>query len=71
MAIIYTDYNDGNLVSGVAADAGLEFVRIDSGAPIPATPIIRWLQECAEWCAGGWQASQPKLRELIGIVVAI
>ncbi|MGC1782073.1 MAG: ATP-dependent helicase [Acidobacteriaceae bacterium] len=65
MAIIYTDYNDGNLVSGVAAAAGLEFVRIDSGAPIPTTPMIRWLQECAEWCAGGWQRSQPKLRGLI------
>lgn len=53
VAIIYTDYNDGNLVSGVAAAAGLEFVRIDSGAPIPTTPMIRWLQDCAEWCAGG------------------
>lgn len=65
IAIIYTDYNDGNLVSRVAGEAGLEFVRIDSGAPIPSTPLIRWLQECAEWCAGGWQSSQPKLRELI------
>lgn len=65
IAIIYTDYNDGNLVSGAAADAGLEFVRIDSGAPIPTTPMIRWLQECAEWCAGGWEHSQPKLRGLI------
>lgn len=66
VAIIYTDYNDGNLVSRVAGEAGLEFVRIDSGSPIPATPLIRWLQECAEWCAGGWQLSQPKLREVIG-----
>ena len=65
VAIIYIDYNDGNLVSGVASAAGLELVRIDSGAPIPTTPMIRWLQDCAEWCAGGWQRSQPKLRELI------
>lgn len=65
VAIIYTDYNDGNLVSRVAGEAGLEFVRIDSGAPIPATPIVRWLQDCAEWCAGGWQISQPRLRGLI------
>lgn len=65
VAIIYTDYNDGNLVSGVASAAGLKFVRIDSGAPIPTTPMIRWLQDCAEWCAGGWQRSQPKLRDLI------
>lgn len=65
IAIIYVDYNDGNLVSGVAADSGLDFVRIDSGAPIRATPIIRWLQDCCEWCAGGWTCSQPKLQELL------
>jgi DNA helicase-2/ATP-dependent DNA helicase PcrA len=65
VAIIYTDYNDGNLVSGIAAESGLEFVRIDSGAPIPSTPVIRWLEDCGEWCAGGWERSQPKLRGLI------
>lgn len=65
VAVIYTDLYDGNLVSGVAAEAGLEFVRIDNGAPIPATPLIRWLQDCAAWCAGGWQRAQPKLRGLI------
>ena len=66
VAVIYTDLYDGNLVSGCAAEAGLEFVRIDSGAPIPATPLIRWLQDCAAWCAGGWRRSRPKLRVLIG-----
>jgi DNA helicase-2/ATP-dependent DNA helicase PcrA len=65
VAVIYTDLYDGNLVSGFATEAGLEFVRIDSGAPIPATPLIRWLQDCAVWCAGGWQRAQPKLRGLI------
>jgi DNA helicase-2/ATP-dependent DNA helicase PcrA len=64
VAIIYTDYNDGNLVSGAATTLGIEFVRIDRGAPIPTTPMIRWLQDCAEWCAGGWVRSQPQLREL-------
>lgn len=67
MAVLYTDYNDGNLVSGAAAASGLDFVRIDSGAPIPSTPMIRWLEDCAEWCAGGWQRSQPKLRGLIEV----
>jgi DNA helicase-2/ATP-dependent DNA helicase PcrA len=65
IAVVYTDFYDGNIVSGFAASAGLEFVRIDSGAPIPATPLIRWLQDCAAWCAGGWRRSQPKLRGLI------
>jgi DNA helicase-2/ATP-dependent DNA helicase PcrA len=64
VAVIYTDLYDGNLVSGFAAEAGLEFVRIDSGAPIPSSPLIRWLQDCAVWCAGGWRNSNPKLRGL-------
>lgn len=66
VAVIYTDLYDGNLVSGFAAEAGLEFVRIDSGAPIPSSPLIRWLQDCAVWCAGGWRHSNPKLRVLTG-----
>lgn len=65
IAVIYIDQYDGNLISGVAAAAGLEFVRIDSGAPIPSTPLVRWLQDCAAWCAGGWQSAQPKLGWLI------
>jgi DNA helicase II / ATP-dependent DNA helicase PcrA len=65
IAVIYTDLYDGNLISGIAAAAGLEFVRIDNGAPIPASPLMRWLQECALWCAGGWQSAQPKLASLL------
>ena len=65
IAVIYTDQYDGNLISGTATAAGIEFVRIDSGAPIPATPLIRWLEECAAWCAGGWQTAQPKLGWLV------
>ena len=65
IAVIYTDLYDGNLVSGIAAAAGLEFVRIDNGAPIPTSPLMRWLQECALWCAEGWQTAQPKLASLL------
>jgi DNA helicase II / ATP-dependent DNA helicase PcrA len=65
IAIVYTNYSDGNIASQAATGAGLEFVRIDSGSPIPATPIVRWLEDCAEWCAGGWKRSEPKLQALI------
>lgn len=65
IAVLYNDLYDGNLISGFATEAGMEFVRIDNGAPIPATPLIRWLQECAEWCAGGWQNAHPRLAWLI------
>lgn len=65
IAVIYTDLYDGNLISGFASQAGLEFVRIDNGAPIPATPLMRWLQDCAAWCAGGWRNARPKLAGLI------
>ena len=65
IAVLYNDQYDGNLISGFATEAGMEFVRIDNGAPIPTTPLIRWLQDCAEWCAGGWQNAHPRLAWLI------
>ena len=65
IAVLYNDRYDGNLISGFATQAGMEFVRIDNGAPIPATPLIRWLQDCAEWCAAGWQNAHPRLAWLI------
>src|ERR1035438_3707046 len=27
--------------------------------------MIRWLEECAAWCAGGWKLGQPRLSTLI------
>jgi DNA helicase-2/ATP-dependent DNA helicase PcrA len=65
IAVLYNDLYDGNLISGLAAEAGLEFVRIDNGAPIPATPLVRWLQDCAQWCAGGWRTAHPRLATLL------
>jgi DNA helicase-2/ATP-dependent DNA helicase PcrA len=65
IAVLYNDQYDGNLISGFAAEADMEFVRIDNGAPIPATPLVRWLQDCAEWCAGGWRNAHPRLASLI------
>jgi DNA helicase-2/ATP-dependent DNA helicase PcrA len=29
------------------------------------SPLIRWLQDCAQWCSGGWQQSKPPLAKLI------
>ena len=26
---------------------------------------MRWLEECAEWCCGGWQTGQPRFGRLV------
>ena len=43
----------------------MKFIRIDGGAPYRKTPMIRWLEDCAIWCSGGWEKGTPQLSDLI------
>ena len=65
IAVLYADRNDGEVISHAADDAGFKFVRIDSGAAYRRTPLTRWLEDCAAWCAGGWQTRNPRLSTLV------
>jgi DNA helicase-2/ATP-dependent DNA helicase PcrA len=38
---------------------------MDKGAPYPKTQLLRWLEDCAAWCAGGWKSGQPRLSSLV------
>lgn len=29
------------------------------------TPLTRWLEQCASWCADGWRRGEPRLSGLI------
>ncbi len=66
VAIVYCTKYDGGNVAVAASEAGFDFVRIDSGAPYRKTPLTRWLEDCASWCAGGWRKGKPALSELLG-----
>lgn len=65
IAVLYPDRYDGDVIAEAAAEAGFKFVRIDKGAPYPRSPLTRWLEECAAWCAGGWRVGHPRLSRIL------
>ena len=65
IAVLYRSQYDGNEIAQCIEGRGWDFIRIDQGNPYPRSPIICWLEDCAAWCAGGWQVGVPKLSELV------
>lgn len=71
VAVLYLNKNDGDVIEAAAKQAGLKVIRTDKGAPYRKTVLIRWLEDCAAWCAGGWKTSQPRLSALIPTWLAL
>lgn len=65
VAILYRDYRAGDVIASAAAEAGLEFVRVDTAAPYRKVALTSWIEDCAAWCAGGWREGRPQLRGLL------
>jgi DNA helicase II / ATP-dependent DNA helicase PcrA len=65
IAVLYLDKNDGDVIAEAAAANGYPTIRIDRGAPYPKTPLTRWLEACAAWCAGGWRTGKPRLSAIL------
>jgi DNA helicase-2/ATP-dependent DNA helicase PcrA len=65
IAILYRSQYDGNPISRAVECRGWDFIRIDQGNPYPRSPVVFWLEDCAAWCAGGWQLGTPRLSEVI------
>lgn len=65
IAVLYSDRYDGDVMARSAQTSGYRFVRLDRGAPYPKTPFTRFIEDCAAWCAGGWQEGIPRLSSLI------
>lgn len=65
IAVLYSNKDIGDVMANAATEAGLSFIRVDQNAAYPKTPLTRWLEDCAAWCAGGWEEGEPPLSELI------
>lgn len=65
IAVLYLNKFDGDLVEAAAIEAGIKSIRLDGGAPYRKTVLIRWLEDCAAWCASGWMTGSPRLSSLI------
>nr|WP_321440365.1 ATP-dependent helicase [uncultured Hyphomonas sp.] len=61
VAILYPAAWIGDAVAEAAEDMGYSIVRADTNALYPrSSKLLRWLEQCARWCCGGWQDSDPK-----------
>ncbi len=65
VAILYPDKNVGAVVAAAAEERKVPVIRIDQGAPYRRTPLTRWLEDCASWCAGGWLRGEPALSTIL------
>jgi DNA helicase II / ATP-dependent DNA helicase PcrA len=65
VAVLYRTQYDGNDIANAVAKASWEFIRIDQGNPYPRSPLVYWLEDCAAWCAGGWQTGAPRLSQIV------
>jgi DNA helicase-2/ATP-dependent DNA helicase PcrA len=65
IAVLYRDKSVGTKVAKHVKQAGIEFIRIDNGDPLPSSPFVDWIKACATWCAAGWQTGTPRLSSLI------
>lgn len=66
IAVLYPAAWIGNCVAEVAQQYGFPTVRSDGNALYPrGSRLMRWLEQCAVWCCGGWQTGEPRFRRLV------
>jgi len=67
VAILYPAAWIGDAVAGQAEAHGFDVIRTDGKALYPrGSRLMRWLEECAVWCCGGWQTGAPRFSQLVG-----
>jgi DNA helicase-2/ATP-dependent DNA helicase PcrA len=65
VAIIYQSARIGDAVADAARRHGFEMIRADNNALYPrGNVLMRWLELCAVWCAGGWRRGTPRFGTL-------
>jgi DNA helicase-2/ATP-dependent DNA helicase PcrA len=65
IAILYRAADVGDVMAAAATSGHLDFIRVDNAAPYKKVGLTSWVEDCAAWCAGGWQTAKPQLRGLI------
>ena len=65
VAVLYNDYRDAAAITTAVKRANFKYVGGDKQVRYRSTPLTRWLEDCAAWCAGGWQDGIPRISSLI------
>lgn len=66
IAVLYPAEYHGGEVETAAREQGWMTIRIDGGSAYSRTPLAKWLEACAVWCAGGWRSGAVQMRHLLG-----
>lgn len=65
VAVLYLDKNDAARITTTVKKHGYKYIGGDREASYRQTPVIRWLEDCAAWCSGGWRNGKPRLSLII------
>lgn len=66
IAILYPAAFIGDEVATAAANNGYGVIRTDGNALYPrGSRLMRWLEQSAMWCCGGWRSGQPRVSRVI------
>jgi DNA helicase II / ATP-dependent DNA helicase PcrA len=65
IAVLYRNYNEGNILANAANTEGVAFVRADSKALIPRNNrLSRLIEASTLWITGGWKISDPSFNRI-------
>lgn len=66
IAVLYPAAFLGDEVTNAAAEHGYSVIRADGNALYPrGSRLMRWLEQCAMWCCGGWRSGTPRLSRVV------
>lgn len=66
IAVLYPAAFIGDEVAAAAADNNYPVTRTDGNALYPrGNRLMRWLEQCAMWCCGGWRSGSPRLSRVV------
>lgn len=66
IAILYQAAWIGDAIANAAQEKGFGTVRADGNAIYPrSSRAMRWLEQCAVWCCGGWKTGVPRFSKLV------
>lgn len=66
IAILYPAAWIGDAVAEAAQVHGFPAIRTDVNSIYPrASRLMRWLEQCAQWCSGGWKTASVRFTRLV------
>lgn len=65
IAILYRTAVVGDRFAEELERAGHDFIRVDTKAPYKKVGLTSWVEDCAQWCSGGWRSGEPRLGGLL------